>query len=173
MKPLQTEVAFHTPFFDLLAKTMKAGEEPWYSLRIADYTAIVAVTGEQRVLVVRQYRPAVERYTLELPAGMRDPGEEPEAAARRELLEETGYEALEMEPLGPMFPDTGRLANRIWSFLATGVRRVAGRTPEAGIEVMEYSVAELARAITEGEFDHSLHVAPLLAAALRGRLPLI
>jgi ADP-ribose pyrophosphatase len=172
MKPLKTEVAFHTPFFDLLAKTMKAGEEPWYSLRIADYCAIVAITNEERVLVVRQYRPAVEQYTLELPAGLLDSGEDPEVAARRELLEETGYEAGEMEALGTMDPDTGRLGNRIWNFIATDLRRVEGRTPEQGVEVMEYSLPELARAIAEGEFKHALHVAPLVVAAMRGKLTL-
>jgi ADP-ribose pyrophosphatase len=172
MKPLKTEVAFQTPFFDLLAKTMNVGEEPWYSLRIADYAAIVAITEEDRVLVVRQYRPAVESYTLELPAGLVDAGEDPETTARRELLEETGYQAGAMELLGPMFPDTGRLANRIWNFVATGVRRVEGTAPEAGMEVMEYSLPELRRALVEGQFNHSLHVAPLLIAALRGRLKL-
>lgn len=173
MKPLKTEVAFHTPFFDLMAKTMKAGEEPWYSLRIADYCAIVAITDEERVLVVRQYRPAVERYTLELPAGLVDPGEAPELSARRELLEETGYEAGEMEALGPMWPDTGRLGNRIWNFVATRLRRVPGHGPEEGLEVLAYSAEELARSIAEGVFDHSLHIAPLLAASLRGRLRML
>jgi len=172
MKPLNTEVAFHTPFFDLLAKTMKAGEEPWYSLRIPDYCAIVAITADQRVLLVRQYRPAVERYTLELPAGLVDPGEIPDSSARRELLEETGYEAGEMEALGAMLPDTGRLGNRCWSFVATRLRHVPGCAPEEGMEVMEYAVAELVRAIQD-EFDHSIHVASVLAAALRGRLKLI
>ena len=173
MNPLKIEVAFHTPFFDLLSKTIDPGEEPWYSLRIPDYTAILAITPEQKILVVRQYRPAVERYTLELPAGLLDqPGEEPETAARRELLEETGFEADEMEPLGAMFPDTGRMTNRIWSFLAKGVRRVEGQTPEPGMEVLEYSLPDLTRAILAGEFDHSLHVAPLLVAMLQGKLKL-
>jgi len=173
MKPLKTEVAFRTPFFELLAKTVKEGEEPWYSLRIADYCAVVALTEAGRVLVVRQYRPAVERFTLELPAGLLDRGESPELTARRELLEETGYEAGAMESLGVMEPDTGRLGNRIWSFVATGLRKVAERPPEEGIEVLEFTLPELARAIAEGEFNHSLHVAPVLVAALRGRISLL
>ena len=170
MKPLKTETAFATPWFEIVAKTMVAGEEPYYSLRLPDYAAVIALTLEQRVVLVRQYRPAVERYTLELPSGIVDPGETPAESARRELLEETGYEAHELEVLGPMFPDTGRLANRIWGCFAAGVRKVDGRVPESGIEVVEYTLADLWRATSQGEFDHSLHVAILLHALLLGRL---
>lgn len=172
MRPLKTEVAFTTPWFDLLAKTMKPGEAPYYSLRLPDYTAVVAITEEHRVLAVRQYRPAVERYTIELPAGLVDAGETPEAAARRELLEETGYQAGGLEVLGPMLPDTGRLGNRIWTCVATGVRPVEGRAPESEIEVLSYSPPELARAMAEGEFDHALHVAVLMLAVVRGKVKL-
>jgi len=170
--PLETAVAFRTPWFELLAKTMKAGEAPYYSLRLADYTAVVAITEDHRVLAVRQYRPAVERYTIELPAGMVDAGETPEDAARRELLEETGFEARDMEVLGAMLPDTGRLGNRIWTCMAAGVRPVEGRSPESGIEVLRYSPPELAQAMAGGEFDHALHVAVLMAAVVRGKLKL-
>jgi len=171
MKPLKTEISFATPWFEILAKTMKLGEAPYYSLRLPDYAAVVALTEDQRVLAVRQYRPAVERYTVELPSGLVDPGESPAEAARRELLEETGYEA-EVEVLGSMEPDTGRLGNRIWSCVATGLRRVEGRVPEDGIEVLTYSLPDLARATAEGEFNHALHVAVLLVAMVKGKLRL-
>jgi ADP-ribose pyrophosphatase len=172
MKPLKTEVAFATPWFEVLAKTMKPGEAPYYSLRLPDYVAVVAITEDQRVLAVRQYRPAVERHTIELPSGLVDPGETPAEAGRRELLEETGYQAAEVEVLGPMEPDPGRLGNRIWSCVATGARRIAGCAPEEGIEVLTYSFPELARATAEGEFNHALHVAVLLVAMLRGKMRL-
>jgi len=100
-------------------------------------------------------------------------GEAPAEAAGRELLEETGYAAASIEVLGSMLPDTGRLSNRMWNCVANGVRRMDNRSPEPGIEVVTYTTADLARAITGGEFDHSLHVALLLQAMLRGvlRLP--
>jgi ADP-ribose pyrophosphatase len=172
MQPLKTEVAFATPWFEILAKTMKPGEAPYYSLRLPDYAAVVALTDDQRVLAVRQYRPAVARHTIELPSGLIDLGETPAEAARRELLEETGYQAAKVEVLGPMEPDTGRLGNRIWSCVATGLRRVEGRAPEEGIEVLTYSLPELARATAEGEFNHALHVAVLLVAMLKGKIRL-
>src|ERR1041385_1573711 len=102
MKPLKTEVAFATPWFEVLAKTIKPDEPPYYTLKLPDYASVVAVTEEGRVLIVRQYRPAVDRYTLELPSGIVDPGETPAQSAGRELLEETGYQAGEIEVLGSM-----------------------------------------------------------------------
>jgi ADP-ribose pyrophosphatase len=173
VKPIKTEIAFQTPWFELLAKTMKEGESPYYSLRLPDYVTILAITEDQRILAVRQYRPAVERYTVELPSGMMDPGESAEETARRELLEETGYEANTVELMGgPMLTDNGRLGNRLWTCVATGARRAEGRQPEHGIEVLAYSPAELKRATHDGEFDHAFHIAVLLLAMLRGKLDL-
>lgn len=170
--PINIGVAFRTPWFDLLAKSMDPGDEPYYSLRLPDYASILAITGDRRVLCVRQYRPAVERYTLELPSGLVDPGETPGESARRELLEETGYEAAALEVLTPMLPDTGRLGNRIWTCVAAGLRRVEGREPETGIEVVSFTVPELLRATADGQFDHALHVAAILLAQLRGKFPI-
>lgn len=172
MKPVKTEVLYRTPWCELVGKTMRPGEEPWYSVRGPDYTAVVAITPDSRILAVRQYRPAVEDFTIELPSGNIDAGETPEECARRELLEETGYQADVLESLGPMFPDVGRLGTRAWFFLAPCARRVDGWTPEPGVEVLSYSMPELAAAIREGTFNHALHVATLVPALLRGKLKL-
>jgi len=168
VKPLKTEVAYRTPWFDLLAKTMKEGEAPYYSLSVPDYVCILAVTTDQRILAVRQYRPAVESYTVELPAGLLDAGETPLETARRELLEETGFEAGAMELLGEMTTDTGRLTNRLWAFLATEARPVEGYRSEDGVETLSYSLPGLMKAIAEGEFNHALHVAVLMLAVAKG-----
>jgi 8-oxo-dGTP pyrophosphatase MutT (NUDIX family) len=172
LKPIRSDVAFSTPWFEILGKTMREGEEPYYSLRLPDYAAIVAITPAERVVIVRQYRPAVEKYTLELPSGLVDPGESPAQAAARELLEETGYRVRDVELLGGMNPDTGRLGNRIWACVAKDARRVEGRAPEDGIEVLEWSFADLRAAVADGRFDHALHVAIVGLAMVRDRLPL-
>jgi ADP-ribose pyrophosphatase len=172
LKPVKVEVPFATPWFQVVSKTMREGEAPYYSLRLPDYVSVVALTEEDKVLIVRQYRPAVEHHTLELPSGLVDPGETPQETGRRELLEETGYQADEVELLGGMETDVGRLGNRIFTCIARGVRLVEGRTPEEGIEVITWSLAELAAAIADGRFDHALHVAVVLIAMVKGGLKL-
>ena len=172
MKPIRRGVVFSTPWFKVVGKTMREGEDPFYSLRLPDYTSIIAITEEERIVIVRQYRPAVERYTLELPSGLVDAGETPAEAAARELLEETGFEAPRVELIGPMETDSGRLGNRIWTCVGRGVRKVNGRMPEEGIEVLEWDLDELHRAIADGRFGHALHVAVVYLAVVRGALTL-
>ena len=151
---------------------MREGEAPYYSLRLPDYVSVVAFTEDGKVLIVRQYRPAVEHHTWELPSGLVDPGESPEETGRRELLEETGYQADEMELLGAMETDVGRLGNRMFTCIARNVRPVEGRTPEEGIEVAAWPLEELAAAIVDGRFNHALHVAVVMIAMMKGGLRL-
>ena len=172
MKPLSTDVVYRTPWFELLAKTMKTGEHPYYSLRINDYTVTIAFTTNGEIVAVRQYRPALERHTIELPAGLCEAGEDPLETARRELLEETGYQADELVSVGPVTTDNGRIGNRMWTFFAKDVRLAEGRQPEPGIEVILYSMPALIAATAAGEFDHSLHMGALLAAAAQGKIKL-
>ena len=83
---------------------------------------IVAVNPRGHLLLVRQFRPAVDAFTLELPAGHIEPGETPEAAARKELWEETGHEAETLELLTKVSPSTARFTNHLWCFFAPNVK---------------------------------------------------
>ena len=160
-----------TPWFDLVAKKMNAGDPPYYSLRMPDYVTVLALTGERQVVLVRQYRPAVERYTLELPGGHVDNGENPEQSARRELTEETGFQAEQMELLGSLLSDSGRHENKLWCYLAPSAMRVDGFCRlEPGIEVVLVGLNDLFDMVCKGEYDHAPHLAVLLLAmAKHGR----
>ena len=156
------ETVFRTRWFDVEAKHDESGGEPFYSLKLPDYVSVLAYTAQGDVVLVRLYRHAVEGASLELPAGLVERGEAPEATARRELEEETGYRAGEMTHLGTLTTDTGRLQNRMWCYLARNVRTIPNWNPEeAGIQGVLLSPADLDLAVKEGGFKHALHLAVL------------
>ena len=94
-------------------------------VRTAGVVAMVAVTGDGELLLIEQTRPAIGGAQVELPAGLVDEGEDFEAAARRELMEETGFSAERFDPLGEAPPSSGLSSEVITFFRARGVHRVA------------------------------------------------
>ena len=171
---VEEQTVLSTKWFDLIARTIEPSNssEPYYSLRVNDYVSIVAVTGDREIVLVRQYRPAVGKVTLELPSGMVEPNEPPEQTARRELLEETGWRANDIELLGALDPDTGRLSNRLWCFLATDVEWNDAAAANRELETITCSLGELSAHIEDGRLDHALHLAALHLAVVKGKLPL-
>ena len=169
---IQTEEVFSTPWFSLVAKSVEGESDPHYAISAEDYVTVVALSRDDRFILVRQFRPAVEGYTLEFPAGHLDAGESPKDSANRELIEETGYRAGDLQLLGCLHPDTGRLANRMWVFLARDLEPPGEEFfPEDGIEVFTYSRGELAEMIATGKFVHALHLAALFLAMGKGEVP--
>lgn len=140
--------------------------EDYYALQIPDYVAIVAVTPSGKIPLVRQYRPAVERYTLELPAGTLEPGEDPRECCIRELQEEAGLNARNIRFVGTYVPDTGRLSNRQHVFHVETDEPAPDFLQEPGIEVSYHSKAELETLIKTSRFDHLLHVSAVYLSGL-------
>jgi len=164
-------VVFVTPWFKVIAKKVEPEKQPYYSLQMLDYVSVVAVTKDDEIVLVRQFRPVVERYTLELPSGHVEEDETPEQAARRELLEETGFLAERWELLGELAPDSGRLENRLWCFYASGLQLVPGQPREPGVEMVSYSKPEFFELIAQAKFDHAHDLAALfLAWSKRGKI---
>ncbi len=161
---------FATKWFRVV-ESLQDRDDPYYMLELPDYVSVVALTPGRELLLVRQYRPVVQRYTLELPSGHVEPLERPEDAARRELLEETGFEAGPLELLGTLVPDVGRLANRMWCYFAADVRpsRVAHER-EAGVSLVVMPEIEALSSAMDGTIDHALNLAPLFLAIARRRL---
>ena len=114
----------------------------YHSIDTMDYVSVLALTADHRVPLVRQYRPAVRRFTLEFPGGMRDGEEAPEACAIRELAEEAGFAVSSVQTLTTMIPDSGRLGNRMWTFFARDAVPIPDWRPESGVEHTMVSVAE-------------------------------
>ena len=117
----EQHIEFSTKWFDLLSKKIVGSESPYYVIKGSDCVLVVAREKKSgKFLLVRQFRPTIEQETIEFPAGHIDPGETPEEAVRRELLEETGFIAKEMIFLGRLAPDVGRLGNMLYCFATEG-----------------------------------------------------
>ncbi len=167
----QAEVVFHTPWFQVLARKSADGKQPHYSIQSVDFVVIVALDAQDRLLLVRQFRPAVGRVTLELPTGHIESGETPEEAARKELCEETGYEADAFELLAQLSPSTARFTNRLWVYFAPNVRpALKPQHPrEAGIEAV-FHHGHIRALLDNPEFFASGVCAALFAAAAKGKI---
>ena len=121
-------------------------------VRRAAAAAIVAVDAQQRVLLVRQERPAIGGKVLELPAGLVDPGEEPLTAAKRELREETGLHGGEWVEAATVFSSPGFTDERIHLFLATRLEEGDSDLDDGEeLEVVRVPASELSGLLAEVE----------------------
>lgn len=141
-------------------------------MSLADYVSVIAIDENGRIPLVRQYRPALDIYTIELPGGLLDAGETPEFCAIRELFEETGLTPKsQLKPLTCLFPDTGRLENRLWGFFVeVGKSSLPSWRAETGVELLFVTRDKLQKMILDGEFNHALHVALVGLALTKGYL---
>ena len=133
--------------------------------------AILPVLADGRVVLVRQYRYAVDDELLEIPAGHIDPGESPDQAASRELIEETGYTAGTLQKIGEFFPTPGFTDERMHLYLATGLLPGAP-VPEddESIECVTLPFDEMLNLARKGEVaDAKTLVALLWRHALDGQ----
>src|SRR5262245_38172160 len=146
--------------------TPEGPPDTYHALGPFDWIVAAARTPDGRIPIVRQFRPAVEQYTWELPSGLIDPGEDPETACRRELLEEAGLRAERIAYLGAYRPDAGRLLPLEHVFRVEATGPVPDFVPEPGIAV-EYVTPEAVLALIHaGSFCQLQHVGAFFLAGL-------
>ena len=172
-KRLGSERLIETPYFSLRSDRLQlptgAVKDPYYVIERPDAAIIFPLTRNGDVVLVRQYRPPLEEMELGLPAGLVEEGENPEAAARRELLEETGHSGGEWETLGSLASSPSLKDNRAHLFLARGVERSAAPEPDEHelVEVVKAPVEELLGLVRSGRLVSSSGVATVMLALQR------
>lgn len=133
---------------------------------------VAGLLGDGRLVTIRNYRIAVGEWLEEFCAGKLERGEDPADAARRELLEETGYRASHVEPLGCFYTSPGFADERMHAFLATGLEHVGqSLQDDERIEVQARARDELAELVRTGAVRDGKTIATwtLLELRLRGQ----
>jgi 8-oxo-dGTP pyrophosphatase MutT (NUDIX family) len=147
--------------------------EDFYVIDMPDWAAVLCVTRSQEIVLVRQYRHGLGAESIELPAGALEGDEAPELAARRELLEETGYVSERWCRIATLATDPSRQTSRGHFFCALDAERVREPRLDDAEELTSWLVSadELMSMIEQGLIVHGMHVAAVLLAMRRGLLP--
>lgn len=152
----------------------KAGKEQvWEWVEKKDPVLVFPITNDGKIILIKNFRVPIEKYNIEIPAGLLDKeGESVEKAARRELLEETGYEAGELYPLKKFAPSAGTMGASAHIFIATGCTKSQSTNFSSDdtedIEVLEISADKLLDyyfALSEEEALFNLNILGILEIA--------
>lgn len=130
----------------------------FFTIRSRDWVNVVAVTEQQQLVLIRQFRHAAEEVTLEVPGGIVDAGESPLQAGGRELLEETGYTPGELQLIGRVRSNPAIIDNWTYTVLATGCVASGEIAPDEHeqIEVVLRPAASADELIRSGQITHAL-----------------
>jgi len=146
------------------------GKKGVYTAEIVEHPGAVVILPVKngKIIMIKQYRPAVRGSILELPAGTIEEGEDPVTCAKRELEEETGYKAGKLKPLGSFYASPGYTSEVLHAFLAEDL--IPGKeSPEIDeeIEILELKEDELLELIKHGSIRDAKTLSALLLYYLK------
>lgn len=135
----------------------------WFIFEFPDWINVIAITKDGKMVMIDQYRHAIGETHFEIVAGVVDPGETPLEAAKRELLEETGFGGGEWSDFMKLSPNPTNHNNTSYTFLAVGVEQITTQHEESteDINVHIMSKEEVYQLLLQGEIVQALHAAPL------------
>lgn len=138
-------------------------KDDYYVLEYPNWVNAIALTEENKVIMVRQYRHAADIVSLEVPGGVIDGDELPEAAIRRELLEETGYSFKSAELIATLYPNPATANNVTYTYLLKGGTKTHEQHLDEHeiLNVEEYTIAEVKQLLAHNKIDQALHCAAL------------
>src|SRR5574342_435730 len=130
------------------------------------WAIVIALTKDQEVVMIRQYRHGIRDVVWEFPGGIVEDGEDPLDGVKRELLEETGYRASKLVEVGKYYPNPALQTNSMYCYLAFDAEKVSGQTLDETeeIEVHLVPLTDLIAMTKRGDFSHGLQVAGLFYA---------
>lgn len=140
-------------------RSPESGKEgDFFVIDASDWINVMAITADNQVVLVEQYRHGSDRVSLELPGGCIDAGETPLAAARRELEEETGFTSEDWVELGWNDPNPALFSNRCFSFLARNAKLSRPQALDSMEEITVHTVplADIPKLVAEQKITHSL-----------------
>src|SRR3569833_2220996 len=143
--------------------------DDYYVLEYGSWVNAIAITEQNKVLMVTQYRHAADIISLEIPGGVVDEGETPLQALRRELLEETGYQFDDFEPLCKVCSNPSTANNRVFSYLARGGKKVQEQDLDASEEIIvhEFTIEEVRQIVAENKVIQAMHCAALFYGLMK------
>ena len=169
---LNSEIVFNNIWYKVRKDTVQLPSgtiiKDYYVSELKDVVSVFALTKEQKVIFVKQYRHGVKKVLLELPAGTYKKGETPKEVAEHELREETGYKTDKLISLGTIFDYPTKNSHRINLFLAKGAVYQGKPRPEKteDIEVVLLPMKDLLRLIKKGEISVSGTIVCILRALI-------
>lgn len=138
-------------------------EHNFFIMNNPDWINVVVLTEDNQLVFVKQHRLGTDDITIETVAGLMDGGESPEESARRELLEETGYQAGELLLMKKLSANPAIMSNHIYFYLARNARKIAAQELDHAedIEVITVPEEEAVHMISDGRIDHTIIVTAL------------
>ncbi len=168
---LRTEAHATTRIFDVTRAIFRhphrSAEQDFFVITAPDWVNVLALTPEQHLVLVRQFRYGINDFSLEIPGGVMDAGEDPIAAGLRELREETGYVGAQARLLGSVHPNPAMQSNRCHLVLVENVRPAAKLDwdPDEEFEIMTRPVEEVYALAYGGGITHAMVLDALLLFA--------
>jgi len=173
-KTLKSEYLFKDTWFTVRKDTCEKPDgkiiTPYYVYEFPTWVSALALTEDNQVVMVRQYRHAIEETILEIPGGCVDETDKNhEAAIARELMEETGYEFCNYQYLGKISPNPSTNTNWMHMFLATGGKKVNEQSLDHNeeIEVVLVPLDELKRMLKDHEILQAMHVTTIMYGLMK------
>ena len=140
----------------------------YHSFELQDYTSIIAINSDKKIILVEQFRPAVNKTTLELPGGIVESDEGPKKTVIKELFEETGYVIDgDIKLIGKIDIDYGRIKNKAFGYFTKEINLATNGKNSEGIKTVTMDIDQCLNLVLENKFTHSPHLSFLLLAKIK------